>query len=453
MAAAMLPSSPPPVSPSLAAALTRELPAGTRLRAYHLSSPPTRCDPLFSPPPGQRGEKTYLESHFLGVTTTSSTTTTPPSPTSPPATSETFILALEVQIYTTTHLTTIFISKADSTGYAPPHPRGASSPLRGIARAFIAHLVRHRRRPHVPLVVSLFARASEQYLFPGSVRNAGKHVSDDRQLIRWWCRVLDPLVASPPTTTTPNFANGSASAVNGSITPAVTAYLLIPGIDSISPFLPPSSRGRWVAGHPLLTLNATPPAPPRCLIPHFPDDPKARFLDELDAELRGSDRGVGDSPSKKGSGAWRSVRSLDQFWDAMACRQECAAGRVVGFLWVVFGVEGEGREGMSSPDAAAARRAPRTPRREVKTKRKRKGVLAGPITPRTPRIKMSDEDAVARRPARSKYYYWPETGRGEIVLVAEKYRKATERLLTGDYGTREQAVIATGQWSAWIYGL
>jgi regulator of Ty1 transposition protein 109 len=35
-------------------------------------------------------------------------------------------------------------------------------------------------------------------------------------------------------------------------------------------------------------------------------------------------------------GQWRSVKTLDQFWEMMSYRQECSAGRLVGFLWMVF---------------------------------------------------------------------------------------------------------------------
>src|SRR5208282_769802 len=69
--------------------------------------------------------------------------------------------------------------------------------------------------------------------------------------------------------------------------------------------------------------------PPRCLVPRFPDDPKSRFLDELDGELS-------ISQGKAVDGEWRSVKTLDQFWEMMAFRQECSAGRLVGFIWIVF---------------------------------------------------------------------------------------------------------------------
>src|SRR5262249_43950856 len=127
--------------------------------------------------------------------------------------------------------------------------------------------------------------------------------------------------------------------------PTAQAFVTIPGEDSISTFLPthvrsdPSLRTRWKHGHPLREISSFGPVPPpRCLVPHFPDDPKARFLDELDEELRDAVPAsqVTESPSKRGSGHWRSVRSLEQFWELMAFRQECSSGRLVGFIWLVF---------------------------------------------------------------------------------------------------------------------
>lgn len=61
----------------------------------------------------------------------------------------------------------------------------------------------------------------------------------------------------------------------------------------------------------------------QCLIPRLPDDPKARFCDDLDASV-------------DAQGRWRGVKTLEEFWELMGYRQECSAGRVVGFVWVVF---------------------------------------------------------------------------------------------------------------------
>lgn len=52
----------------------------------------------------------------------------------------------------------------------------------------------------------------------------------------------------------------------------------------------------------------------RDVIPIFPDDPKARFLDDL--KLEGQ----------------ISAMTLGQFWELMEHRQECSSGRLVGFI-------------------------------------------------------------------------------------------------------------------------
>src|SRR5690606_5881540 len=76
------------------------------------------------------------------------------------------------------------------------------------------------------------------------------------------------------------------------------------------------------------------------IIPHFPDDPKARFLDELDADVGQTVNAVSakikcTSTRCRGS-AWNSIHNLDQFWDLMSFRQECSLGHNVGFMWLVF---------------------------------------------------------------------------------------------------------------------
>ncbi|KAK5240099.1 hypothetical protein LTR16_011110, partial [Cryomyces antarcticus] len=61
------------------------------------------------------------------------------------------------------------------------------------------------------------------------------------------------------------------------------------------------------------------------------------FLDELDEELPdASSSQINVSPKKRSAGQWKSVKTLEQFWEMMAYRQECSSGRLVGFIWVVF---------------------------------------------------------------------------------------------------------------------
>lgn len=250
------------------------------------------------------------------------------------------VLAIEVLIYSTKHLTTIFVSKADSTGCISTFnlPRSQSgSPLKTISGTFVSWLVRERQRPGKRLVVSLFARAQDQYLFPGSVENTNKHVLDDRGLIKWWCRVLDPVVRDyVPEKESKSLSerladSASKSLENGHMevdagvdiekgedTTTAKGYLIIPGFDThdMLRYIPssrsPTSKPRWVATHPLLRLAPHPTAPPRCLIPHFPDDPKSRFLDELDEELPDHTGGAQGGTPSRSNGHWKSVKTLDQ---------------------------------------------------------------------------------------------------------------------------------------------
>ncbi|KAI4241427.1 MAG: hypothetical protein L6R40_004603 [Gallowayella cf. fulva] len=327
--------------------LAAALPKSHRFIIHHLSTPPTSCPAIYSAPPGQRPERTTCESHFLSVSINHNDR-------------QIQVFALEVLVYATQYLTTLFVSKADSTGYI--HllnlPKGTPSPLKTISSTFITHLVEARRRKDRQLVVSLFARSQDQYLFPGSIENPTKHVLDDRGLIKWWCRVLEPVLH-------PNDFPDPQNPTPRPKKPTASAYLRVPSCDihETRSFFPPHVRrtpsllANWHPNRdPLRSLSGrSPTSPERCLIPRFPDDPKSRFVDELDDELTEppSASQTKESPSKgKRPGRWRSVRSLEQFWELMAFRQECSSGRLVGFLWAVFtpaGFSAEDRKGTSSP--------------------------------------------------------------------------------------------------------
>jgi regulator of Ty1 transposition protein 109 len=305
------------VTKSLLEALADALPLDLELLFYHISTPPTSSPALFSAPPGEAEAKTFCESHFIAASL----------PAKGSLKEELLVFAIEVLVFTTQNLTTIFVSKADSTGYlhlvnAQP---GSPSAIKAICTTVLSYLIKEKLDGH-RVVLSLFARSQNQYLFPGSIENPGKHVLDDRQLIKWWCRTLDPVLRNygpPPSTLCMDGASNIVS----------EAYIIVPGCDTIDTkaLLPPSikadSYSRWSTSYPRDLIVPDNSAPPRCLVPRFPDDPKARFLDDLDAEISDSDRSIGDQ--------WRSVKSLDQFWEMMSYRQECSAGRLVGFIWVV----------------------------------------------------------------------------------------------------------------------
>src|ERR1700722_19660941 len=125
-------------SKSLKELLAEVLPKDTPFTFYHFSTPPTKSPALYSAPPHTKPERTYCESHFLAVSIT-------PNPSNFAETAEEFlVLAIEVLIYSTKHLTTIFVSKADSTGCISTLnlPRSQSgSPLKTISGTFVSWLV------------------------------------------------------------------------------------------------------------------------------------------------------------------------------------------------------------------------------------------------------------------------------------------------------------------------
>ncbi|EQK99826.1 H3 K56 histone acetylation protein KAT11 [Ophiocordyceps sinensis CO18] len=434
--------------------LAAVLPKGCRFRFHHLSTPPLKTDALCSAPPDERPDRTYCEKHFLAVSVDANA--------SDPQ-KRVLVLGLEIFVYTTAYATTLFVSKADSTGFlglvslhkGPSEgtlSKGTPSPIRQVCAAFIRHLVETRRRKGLQLVVSLFARAQDQYLFPGSAKHTGKHVLDDRGLVKWWCRVLDPLLTSPPV--------GRAALPSKNIKAAAS----------------------WLLGHPLERISHYHGefdwVPPRCLIPRFPDDPKSRFRDELDDE-------AARSGSMQTLGTWKSVKTLDTFWEVMGFRQECSSGRMTGFIWVVF--DDEDDRGGARHAAESTHEAPVTPKKTTTTvdvtpnttprklfpakaeptnakppscnkekgKKKKKKQFKGRITSRRPRIKTEQRNYLADRPTSSKYYYWPPQGRGERLVDESDYKRTVELLLHLDFSTLDKATGSSRRWigEAGLWGL
>lgn len=436
--------------------LAAALPEGFHCRVRYIHTPPKLCDPLFSPPPGSEPEKTRLASHFLTVSSNVN------NGASKQAADGVLVLGLEVLVYTTKHLTTIFVSKADSTGYLPQQ---RPSPVKAIATTFLQWLSARERHKHPTrkLVISLFARSQSQYLFSGSAENPKKHVLDDRQLIKWWARVLDPIFPKR------DECRGSMEAHKSDF----DGYITVPGYEGmtgIRQFLPAHNYSsgvgqHWVSGNPLLELAETRgisrDAPPRCLLPRFPDDPKARFMQDLDNEVGISEDALATiSPSKRKSGKWNSVRDLDRFWEAMEFRQECSSGRVVGFLWLVIRmnrseqvrIEADEKLGANEAsqdssvgapksDAASQPEEPTLPNGSP-SKRRRKP-LSGPIIPRQPRLKGGSSSLTATSGLAEMVN--AETTDG-LVLSKESYDKAMHSMLHLDFSNLEVATHSTTRW-------
>ena len=442
---------------SLKDELTAALPQGFLCKVRYVHSQPKTCDPLFSPPPGSEPEKTRLASHFLSVSAK------PKVEGGQDSVAGVLVFGIEVLIYTTKHLTTIFVSKADSTGYLPQQ---RPSPVKAIATTFLQWLSakERERHPSRELVISLFARSQSQYLFPGSAENPNKHVLDDRQLIKWWARVLDPIF--PKEDECKDSIEADHAEYDGYIT--VPGY---EGMQGIRQFLPPQShssggRQHWKPCNPLRELAETrgisPVAPPRCLLPRFPDDPKARFTQDLDNEMGISEDAATISPSKRKSGKWNSIRDLDRFWEAMEFRQECSSGRVVGFLWLVIRTkrseqirreeeedalvnEASQDSSLGAPSSDLVSQLEELTSTNGSPSKRRRKRLTGPIIPRQPRLKGGSSSLTASSDLADMVNFKPTEG---LVLSKESYDKGMESMLHLDFTSLEVAVQSTNKWIA-----
>ena len=444
---------------TLADVLAEALPKGYRFILHHVSTPPTKCPALFAAPPGQILEETYCESQFLSISIDHNG-------------SMLQVFAIEVPIYTTRHLTTLFVSKADSTGYLRllNLPKGTPSPLRTVATTFLQYLIGERNRKDRRLVLSLFARAQNQYLFPGSVENAQKHVLDDYGLIKWWCRVVDPILQTHI---------GNEEEHNAALPQRAAGYLRVPGYDAYSTktFFPrrPKVTDDWAVADPLRDLASSPDLPERCLIPRFPDDPKARFVETLDEEIPDPEADESQVLSQEAvkaahTGKWRSIGSLDQFWDAMSFRQECSSGRLVGFLWAVFtpqGFDHGGKNGALSshnvegqttdhpkpngagirdvkPDSSIPTLASSSNAEPPQTPPQSSSEYLEPSSP-TP-VKVKEIHAFEDQPEKTQSYHWPVSSRGELLLRQKDYDRLGRMLLRLDYADENVAADSSRRW-------
>jgi len=263
---------------------------------------------------------------------------------------------------------------------------------------------------------------------------------------------------------------------------SIKGYLLVPGLEQSETraFIPrtTASMGKWVIGHPLEGISHYTRdfdwVPPRCLIPGYPDDPKSRFRDELDEEV---------SKQKQAISAWKSVRSLEQFWEMMAFRQECSSGRLTGFVWLVFDpskppLSSSPTTMLTTPNASFDSSLPPVipatpPRRRVglssstprssplkapasptapaslspkPTKKKAKKKPSGRIIPRAPRVKTQARSYLADRPTATAYYFWPAEGRGDKLVEEAEYKRIVELLLHLDFSTLNKAVGSSRRW-------
>lgn len=383
------------------------VPETTSMGIYHISTHPKRCEPLYTSLPGQDEEETWCEKHFLVMSI--------PATVSDPG--DIPVYGLEILIYKTKHLTTVFVSKADSTGLTHHRrwPKATPlSPMKALATTFLRLLADTQQREDRRLVISLFARSQRTYIFPGSGEYEKKHVLDDAGLIKWWAQVMDIIMDLNRKDIIEEQITLNRS--DEATTARAQIYCRIPGYSAreTRPFVPRNTnekspfRTALLAEDPFQLLASRPDLPARCVVPHFYDDPKTRFAEELDGYDKVSD-----------NGNWSSVRSLDAFWDLMQYRQECAAGRLVGFLWGVF--------------------TPKALTRE-----------AGPVTNSNslPPHKHSDvATAQSILCDGSASHNAPDYALGDVVLTHEEYDSAQEVLGRGDFSTLNAAIGTMNDWT------
>jgi regulator of Ty1 transposition protein 109 len=203
-------------------------------------------------------------------------------------------------------------------------------------------------------------------------------------------------------------------------------------------------------------------APLRCLIPRLPDDPKSRFLVDLD-------------DSKDESGQWRSIKTIEQFWEMMSYRQECSAGRLVGFIWVVFGKQKtlekqdeindqtEAQEQRVDPTAAMIP-TPGQLQFNGNSTSVNPGITSAeleaitlpgsppPSSPIKPLYEHCTPEAADHDAEAAEQYYdekktlpisWPEETRGGLIVSLEQYDTLIDHLLQLDFSSREDAEEGT----------
>lgn len=258
----------------------------------------------------------------------------------------------------------LYISKLDSSGYPTvPLP---------LTRTFITSVLSYftlpasRPTPHVR--IQLFARSQGQYLFPNS-SGGPKKVLGGLGLCGWWKGVYEDVAATAQACGTvrlgmvlPGYSADEAKGMLRQRKP------LAEGLEwtSSPPFMEPLPSAS--ASHPSTAQSSG--SSLANLIPSFPDDPKARFLDDLVSdgaedparrrkllgprgEAGGSSSPIGSSSSNSASKRADAHRakaqaedeaerrftqatlervSKEEYWERMGFRQECISGDVTGFF-------------------------------------------------------------------------------------------------------------------------
>jgi regulator of Ty1 transposition protein 109 len=164
-------------------------------------------------------------------------------------------------------------------------------------------------------------------------------------------------------------------------------------------------------------------------------------LIDLDDELPEVEEG---KPALPDAGRWRSVKSLDQFWEMMSFRQECSAGRLVGFLWLVINPPGlmnstsmESQTRASSENGAYNATDAPVDTEEIKAETFDSAKEEGDKTQGTTTFSPSKTSSQPPRIDTINPFDWPEIGRGSVVLSEAGYKKMMDTVLDNFYDENE----------------
>lgn len=252
------------------------------------------------------------------------------------------------------------MSKADTTGLL-----NNPAPSRVLADAYLQYYLQYPPHGSRSLRIHVFARAQDQYLFPGSIDNKGKRVLPDNVLCKWWREVLGSSAGEVMKRSSPPSLEISLNYLLGGFSYAESLAVL-----SKAPEPTETPRLTWQYGHPYSKTAPPLPVPQgqkvtlNDLIPSFQDDPKARQMTEWASspipyagqdgdydEIAEDIRKLADSSpilhdlrskeiqeqkdQERKNLTKDSERDIEGFWEVMGNRGECASGHVAGFFVVV----------------------------------------------------------------------------------------------------------------------
>ena len=225
--------------------------------------------------------------------------------------SETLSSAIEVHLYKLEDKVILYVSKVDSTGFGK-----TPSPISIAVESIIEW---SKLSFKLDIWLHIFARAQNAYIFPNSEKNGKKRVLTDTQLQRWWKRTLDDVKPKSKWLFLPGYTQDEASGII-------------------------KCDNNWIYSNPHQSSTDLKDRKLSSLIPYFDDDPKSRFLDELANSTEALDGRALKKPRKESTQEENADykrnaldrTSIEEFWERLGFRQECASGRVTGFFFLYF---------------------------------------------------------------------------------------------------------------------